>query len=172
MRIFVIFLFLFISSTSFAQTSIEDLRVSIFNMEADSCSAVEIFESIKSNSYQSALLQAYAGAMEAASAQCIKGAFTKLEYFSRGKKNLEAAVEREPENAEFRFLRFATQINAPNFLEYDNTKEDVDFILEKLPDLLKNETQKVFWLKAARAMIDSGKPSKKEMAEIDTVLSK
>jgi len=170
MKTFIFFLTLIISSALIAQNSIEDLRVSIFKMEADSCSAVEIFESIKSDDYQSATLQAYAGATEAASAQCVKGAFTKLEYFSRGKKNLEAAIEKEPRNPEIRFLRFATQVNAPNFLEYDNTKEDVDFILEKLPDLLKNETQKVFWSKAALAMIDSGKLSKKERAAIQSII--
>jgi hypothetical protein len=163
-------LFVVFSLVTFAQPTVNDLRTSIFDMETDSCSAVEFFESIKSETYNSALLQAYAGAMEAASAQCIKGAFAKLEYFSRGKKNLEAAIEKEPQNPEIRFLRFATQVNAPNFLEYDNTKEDVDFILEKLPVLLDDKTQKIFWNKAARAMLDSGKLSKKEKEKIESLL--
>ena len=168
MKSLMVFMFMLVSLAAFAQPSIEDLRVSIFKMEQDSCSAVDLFESIKSGSYNSALLQAYAGATEAASAQCVKGAFTKLEYFSRGKKNLEAAIEKDPENPEIRFLRFATQVNAPNFLEYDNTKEDVDFILEKLPVLLENENP--FWNKAAQAMIDSGKLSKKEKSEFLSIL--
>lgn len=162
MRTLLIVLFLSLSFAVCSQPSIENLRIQFFDMEKDSCSAVDVFESIKSEAYPSALLQAYAGATEAAAAQCVKGAFTKLEYFSRGKKNLESAIEKEPENAEIRFLRFATQVNAPNFLEYDNINEDIDFILEKLPKLLENDAAKSFWLKVAHAMTDSGKLSKKE----------
>lgn len=160
---------LFFTFAGFAQPAIDKLRVAFFEMERDTCSAIGIFESIKSDTYNTALLQAYAGATEAASAQCVKGAFTKLEYFSRGKKNLEAAFEKEPENPEIRFLRFATQVNAPNFLEYNNTSEDIDFILDKLPGLLENDNP--FWEKAARAMIDSGKLSKKEKERMHSLLN-
>lgn len=168
MKKLVFFLFLSLSFAAYSQPSIENLRIQIFDLETDTCSAIEIFESIKSEFYDSALLQAYAGAMEAASAQCIKGAFTKLEYFSRGKKSLEAAIEQDPENPEIRFLRFATQVNAPNFLEYDNTREDIDFILDKLPGLLENDNP--FWKKAAQAIIDSGKLSRKEKATFSSFL--
>ena len=149
-----------------SQPSIENLRKLFFEMDRDSCHAHTIFETIKSTQYSSALLQAYAGAIEAAAAECVKGAFTKLEYFSRGKKNLEAAIEQEPKNPELRFLRFATQVNAPNFLEYDNTREDKEMILEQIPVAINNGQNQKFWRQVAGFMIDSGKLSKTEIGKL------
>lgn len=150
-----------------SQPSIENLRKLFFEMDRDSCRTLTIFEKIKSAQYASALLQAYAGATEAAAAECVKGAFTKLEYFSRGKKNLEAAVEQDPKNPEIRFLRFATQVNAPNFLEYDNTREDKALILAQIPVAISDARNQDFWKQVAGFMIDSGKLSKTEIARLN-----
>ena len=45
---------------------------------------------------------------------------------------MEQAVIEEPENIEIRFLRYTIQTNIPDFLNYDNLKEDRQFILENL----------------------------------------
>lgn len=158
-----LFLFGLIAS---GQPQIADVRKAFFEMEKDSCAALALFETIKSGQYSSALLQAYAGATEAAAADCIKGAFTKLEYFSRGKKNIELAIEQDSKNPEIRFLRFATQLNAPNFLEYDNTREDKKLILEQIPVAISAGTENFFWKQVAGFMMDSGKLSKEEAAGI------
>lgn len=157
--------------TGFAQTELDRIRQDFWTINGDSCNAEALFESVKRDSYNSALLQAYAGSLEAAAAQCVKGAFTKLEYFSRGKKNLEAAIEREPQNPEIRFLRFVTQANAPNFLEYDNIREDKINILEKLPDYLQVSNRQ-FWDRAIQFMMDSGKLSQEEEIQLQQLLTK
>jgi hypothetical protein len=165
------FLFLFLPFLSaYSQTDISQLRSGFFAIAEDSCSVKKLFESINSESYSSPVLQAYAGATEAASAQCIKGAFKKLEYFSRGKNNIEAAIEQDSENAEIRFLRLATQCNAPTFLEYNNIKEDKALILEQLPQLLQQDSKDGFWLNVANFMLVSEKLSKDEHAVLKELI--
>ena len=61
--------------------------------------------------------------------------FSKLSFFNKGKKYLEAAVSKEPESLEIRFLRYTTQLEMPHFLGYNkNISEDKKFILEHYKD--------------------------------------
>ena len=163
-------LFLLPLLPAYSQPDINQLRTGFFTLAKDSCAVKALFESIKSETYTSPVIQAYAGATEAASAQCIKGAFKKLEYFSRGKKNLEAAKNQDPKNAEIRFVRFATQCNAPNFLEYDNINEDKTLILEQLPNLLQQDSDNDFWLNVAEFLLASEKLTKDERATLKEMI--
>jgi hypothetical protein len=170
----LLFLFIFpLSLMGFSQTNIGEIRKSFFKMDADTCAAFRLFETIQKLDYQdSPLLLAYAGATEAASAPCIKGAFKKLEYFSRGKKNLEKAVQTSPKNTEIRFLRFATQANIPSFIEYNNLDEDKPIILKQLPVLLADEKLNTFWLRASDFMLKSGKLNKEEEKTVKSLNEK
>ena len=155
-----------------SKPSLNEIRELFFNMDRDSSGALSLFESISSESYDDPIMQAYAGATEAAAAECVDGAFNKLEYFSRGKKNLENAVERAPQNPEIRFLRFITQTNLPDFITYDNIREDKSLILEHLPQLMEDDQQNWFWIEAAQVMADSGKLNKKEKELLEQLLRK
>ena len=167
------FIFVPLSLMGFSQTNIGEIRKSFFKMDADTCAAFRLFETIQKLDYQdSPLLLAYAGATEAASAPCIKGAFKKLEYFSRGKKNLEKAVQTSPKNTEIRFLRFATQANIPSFIEYNNLDEDKPIILKQLPVLLADEKLNTFWLRASDFMLKSGKLNKEEEKTVKSLNEK
>ena len=167
------FIFVPLSLMGFSQTNIGEIRKSFFKMDADTCAAFRLFEAVQKLDYQdSPLLLAYAGATEAASAPCIKGAFKKLEYFSRGKKNLEKAVQASPKNAEIRFLRFATQANIPSFIEYNNLDEDKPIILKQLPVLLADEKLNTFWLRASDFMLKSGKLNKEEEKTVKSLNEK
>lgn len=170
----LLFLFIFpLSLMGFSQTTIGEIRKAFFKMDADTCAAFRLFEAVQKLNYQdSPLLLAYAGATEAAAAPCIKGSFKKLEYFSRGKKNLEKAVQSNPKNAEIRFLRFATQANIPSFIEYNTISEDKPIILKQLPDLLTDEKVKNFWLKASDFMLKSGKLNKEEEKTVKSLSEK
>ena len=170
----LLFLFIFpLSLMGFSQTNIGEIRKSFFKMDADTCAAFRLFEAVQKLDYQdSPLLLAYAGATEAASAPCIKGAFKKLEYFSRGKKNLEKAVQASPKNAEIRFLRFATQANIPSFIEYNNLDEDKPIILKQLPVLLADVKLNTFWFKASDFMLKSGKLNKEEEKTVKSIIEK
>ncbi len=162
MKYLIILLFAVFSNLAAAQKVSDSLKMKFFEMEKDSCLALDFFNAVAADEYLSSTDRAWAGAFEAASATCVRGAFRKLEYFSRGKKNLEEAVAAEPQNPEIRFLRFATQSQAPNFLEYDNTRDDKVLILEALPQLLQQNQTKKFWKEASQFMLNSGKLSKSE----------
>lgn len=163
-------LLLFSFHAAFGQFSSDQLRDGFFSMKDEKCGQMKFFERIKSEKYAFAVHQAYAGTAEAASAECASGPYNKIEYFNRGKKNIEAAVVKAPQNPEVRFMRFATQANIPSFLFYDNLKEDKALILEQLPALLADTAQQKFWIKVAEFMKNSGKLDKGEVAKLDKMV--
>lgn len=58
---------------------------------------------------------------------------TKLNYFNKGRKHLELAISEEINNPELRFMRFCTQVNAPDLLGYNTSiKADKIFLIEYL----------------------------------------
>jgi hypothetical protein len=69
---------------------------------------------------------------------------TKLHLFKEGKKRLEAAIQREPGNAEYRFLRLIVQENAPGFLGYkSNIETDGAFIRKSYASLPESVQQAI-----------------------------
>lgn len=57
--------------------------------------------------------------------------FSKMSYFKKGKKYLESAVAKAPNNLEIRFMRYTCQVEMPSFLGYNkNIVEDKKFIEE------------------------------------------
>lgn len=161
------FFAILLAATSLAaQPTAAQLRAGFFSMKDVKCGQLKFFESIKSETYSSPVHQAYAGTLEAASAECVSMPYTKIEYFNRGKKNLEEAVKRAPDNAEVRFMRFATQANIPGFLFYDNIREDVEVIIRQFPTLMADEANRDFWNKAVKFMVDSKKLTKDELARL------
>ena len=56
--------------------------------------------------------------------------FTKLSFFNKGKKILEHVIEKNPDNAELRFLRFAVQTEVPAILLYYGDIADDQAILD------------------------------------------
>jgi hypothetical protein len=157
---------------SFSQPTADQLRNGFFKMKDVECGQQKFFEDIKSDEYESPVRQAYAGTAEAASAECVRGPSNKIGHFNRGKRNIEEAVERSPENAEVRFMRFATQTNIPGFLFYDNIKEDKALIMKQLPTLLANPDEHDFWIRVAGFLIDSGELEKEEENQISTLIDK
>jgi hypothetical protein len=86
-----------------------------------------------------AILKGYKAMAEFIMCKHTYNPFSKLIYFNRGKKELDAAIKIESENVELLFLRFATQCNAPSFLGY-NTHIASDKI--KLFNYVVSETSK------------------------------
>ncbi|MBE0640276.1 MAG: hypothetical protein IH598_17310 [Bacteroidales bacterium] len=162
---------LFSFHAAFGQFSHDQLRDGFFAMKDEKCGQMKFFERIKSEKYASAVHQAYAGTAEAASAECASGPYNKIEYFNRGKKNIEAAVIKAPKDPEVRFMRFATQANIPGFLFYDNIKEDKALIIEQLPALLGDVSGRKFWLRVAAFMKNSGELDKREVEMIEKLIS-
>ena len=76
------------------------------------------------------LKQAYEGALLMKKSGLLKGpAKQKLAVFKSGRLKLEAAISKEPLNAELRFLRLIIQEHAPKVVKYHNDiKEDAEMI--------------------------------------------
>lgn len=168
----LLFALMIILPHTFSQPASDQLRNGFFGMKDEECGQQKFFQSIKSDEYLSPVHQAYAGTAEAATAECVRGPSSKIGHFNRGKRNIEAAVERAPENAEVRFMRFATQTNIPGFLFYDNIKEDKALIMEQLPALLADPDERDFWIRVAGFLIDSGELEKEEVNKISKLIDK
>ena len=72
---------------------------------------------------------AYLGGLETVWAKHVLNPISKLKTFNKGKRKIEQAVQKEPENIEIRFIRLSVQKHAPSFLGYNkNIEEDLFFI--------------------------------------------
>jgi hypothetical protein len=122
MRTFLILLVLFF--TGFGQIraqqiSIDKVRNQFFAWDKTEDGALKLYKLLeKADLGKDPVMLAYRGASSAASAGSVSGVRNKLAYFNRGKSELEKAVSLKHLDAEIRFLRLATQLNAPGFLGY------------------------------------------------------
>lgn len=64
------------------------------------------------------IFSAYNGVANFMMAKHSSNVISKLSYFKKGKKLLEAAVAADPKNIEIRFLRYTSQDNIPAILGY------------------------------------------------------
>lgn len=72
---------------------------------------------------------AYLGAFQTIWANHVSSPLSKLSTFNKGKKNIEQALKKAPDNIELRFIRLSVQVNCPDFLQYNsNINEDKKFI--------------------------------------------
>lgn len=92
----------------------------------------EMIQNLKSMQNNNVCL-AYLGGYQTIWANHVFNPFSKLKTFKEGKKNLERAVNREPQNPEIRLVRLSVQKNAPSFLGYRNDIEkDKSFIRKNI----------------------------------------
>nr|WP_068887161.1 hypothetical protein [Pedobacter panaciterrae] len=81
----------------------------------------------------SPLLICYSGAAEMMQAKYVFNPLNKFKRFKKGKKLIEEAVKKDPENIEIRFLRFVIQTNLPGFLNYDgHIEQDKSYLMANL----------------------------------------
>ena len=88
-----------------------------------------------------ALRPAFMGTMLMKRASFIGPAGAKVHYFREGHKMLEAAIQQDPENAEFRFLRLMIQEHAPGVLGYNKDIEKDCALIRKHYKSLPEEVQ-------------------------------
>ncbi len=85
---------------------------------------------------------AFLGAMMMRKAGIGGNPASKLKLFKQGHKLLEEAIARDPNNAEFRFLRLIIQENAPGILGYKNDEQKDSEFIRKSYYSLPEELQK------------------------------
>lgn len=81
----------------------------------------------------SPLFICYKGAAEMIRCRYGLNPIHKFSRFKKGRSLIEAAVKKEPDNLEIRFLRFAIQTNIPAFLNYkDHITKDKKYLLSNV----------------------------------------
>ena len=132
MRILIL-LFIFISFQSFGTIN-RERYFSVFETK----SIDKINEEINALNKEkpSDLRDAFLGAMIMKKAQFLKTPKEKVNEFKKGRVLLESAIEKQPDNIEFRFLRLVIQENCPKILKYNtNTEEDAQQIQSNFSSL-------------------------------------
>ena len=85
--------------------------------------------------------EAYEGTILMKKSGMLSKAKDKLSVFKSGRAKLEAAIQKDPGNCEYRFLRLIIQENVPRIVRYkSNIKEDSMLIhesYEKLPAIVQ-----------------------------------
>lgn len=84
---------------------------------------------------------AYRGALLTKKASYAKSPVKKLNIFKDGSRILDQAIERDKDNAEYRFLRLVIQEKAPALLGYNKNKEADKKIIETNFNELSNTLQ-------------------------------
>jgi hypothetical protein len=148
--------------------SLELVREQFFRMKQVNNGALNLFFRLKSMDLEKLpVLMAYRGAASAASAGSVTGPYKKLQYFSDGKKELEQAIQASPANAEIRFLRLVTQLNAPAFLGYNHHVEaDKKLVINTLALISKNDPNAYLYYHISEFLIGSGILSQMELKDV------
>jgi hypothetical protein len=154
--ILLLLVFAAISEIRVQQPSLEKVREQFFTWDKTKDGALKLYMTLeKADLTKDPVMLASRGASSAASAGSVSGARKKLEYFNHGKSELEKAVAKNNLDAEIRFLRLATQVNAPGFLRYTgDIRNDKAIIINTLNSVSANHSNAYLYLRICRFMLD------------------
>lgn len=163
-----------LKNISAQQLKIKTVREQFFTMDKTEDGALKLYKSLENSDLsKDPILLAYRGAASAASAGSVNGVRKKLDYFNRGKNELEKAVVMKHLDAEIRFLRFATQVNAPGFLGYTgDIKNDKAFMIQLFRSVNANHPNAYLYLRICRFMHDHAKLDDSERNTVNQLIVK
>ncbi len=156
------------------QPDIDNMRDQYFTMDKTAGGALKLYQVLaKADLSKDPILLAYRGASSAASAGSVSGVKTKLQYFNHGKTELEKAVSLKPLDAEIRFLRLATQLNAPGFLGYTGEiKNDKAIIITTLKSVAANHPNAYLYLRICRFLLTYADLGTNEKITVNQLINK
>lgn len=136
MKRLVIILALFSLINGVAQDStMKELRSLFYKATLKESYIQEVKDHMKKSNEQDAF-ESYRSMLLFMKAKYAINPYTKLSHFKKGRKKMEAAIKRYPNDIETHFLRLAIQTKLPSFLGYDNSKEtDKDFIIKHFKEI-------------------------------------
>lgn len=115
--------------TSVDTTNLDVVRANYYKVVSDKKMCKQMITELEKTKNNSATHLAYLGGLQTIWSNHVFSPISKLNTFKEGKKNIEQAIENEPNNAELRFIRLSVQKNAPSFLGYKSSiNEDTEFI--------------------------------------------
>jgi hypothetical protein len=156
---------------SFAQIKLPELRQLYLAAVENEQKSNEFMKHMNSIDRQDALLYGYFASAQALASKHISAPSDKLKYLKLADKSFEEAIQKQPENAEVRFLRFSVQINIPRFLGFsDDIEKDIQSMVANIPKT--NSIQEYpEWKKIIiNFLIDSGKCSDEQSSILKTML--
>lgn len=122
----VVFVFI-----SFNATGLDVVRANYNKLVSDKDLCKKMISELAETKDNSATHLAYLGGLQTIWANHVFNPISKLNTFKEGKKNIDQAIKKEPDNVELRFIRLSVQKNAPSFLGYkSNIIKDTEFIRE------------------------------------------
>jgi hypothetical protein len=171
------FLFCFqvgVQNVGAQQIQIENIRDQFFKMGKTQDGALKLYNSLsKADLSKNPVLLAYRGASSAAAAASVSGVWNKLEYFNRGKSELDKAVSLKPGDIEIRFARLATQVNAPGFLGYSgNIESDKGTIIKTLGSVSANDQNVYLYQQICKFLLAQAKLTNEEKATVNQLVVK
>jgi len=139
------------------QVPVDKEREQYFAMKETKDGALNLFFRLKPlDLARFPILLAYRGAASTASAGSAGGVFKKLRSFSDGRSELEQAVNLRPGDPEIRFLRLATQLNAPAFLGYNAAVEDdKNQIINSMCQLNPNDSNAYLYYRISEFLLNT-----------------
>jgi hypothetical protein len=136
---------------------IEALRLKFYESINEKSAAkkfLEELEKIDKGDYP--LIIGYRAAVKMIMAKHTLNPIYKYIYFVEGKKLLEAAVSKDSNNIELRFIRLSIQTNVPAFLGYKSELEkDKDFVRANLKKLNIHKKSNETLIKYIQRFLDS-----------------
>jgi len=109
------------------------LRTNYYKSVSDKSLCQNMITDLENDKDKSAVQLAYLGGLQTIWANHVFSPISKLSTFNEGKKNIELAVSKDPNNIEIRFVRLSVQEKIPSFLGYkSNIKEDTEMIKNNL----------------------------------------
>lgn len=110
-------------------SDLEGVRTNYSKLVADKSLCERMLDELSQTQEQSATHRAYLGGVQSIWANHVFNPISKLQTFKEGKRNIERAIQMDPDNVEIRYIRLSVQKNAPSFLGYRaNVMEDTEFI--------------------------------------------
>lgn len=138
MKVLMLILLLATGTCSWAnEPSIATVRALLKKASEDKNSCKQLLTLLQPyNAQNNPLFYGYYGIANMVQAKHTVNPFTKLSHFKKGKAMLESAIARDSSNIELRMLRYATQKNAPSFLNYNaSLQADEAFLKVALPNI-------------------------------------
>jgi hypothetical protein len=172
--IILLIFFIGIQYLNAQQVSIEMVRDQFLNFDKSVDGPLKLYKLLENvDLTKDPVLLAYRGASSAAAAGSVSGVRKKLDYFNRGKGELEKAVSMKPLDAEIRFLRLATQLGAPGFLGYSaDKKNDKAMIINTLSSVPANHSNAYLYQRICSFMLLHADLSANEKATVNQLLIK
>jgi hypothetical protein len=156
------------------KVSVEEAREQYFSIDKSGAVALKLYKTLENADLsKNPVMLAYRGAASAAAAGSADGVRKKLEFFNRGKGELDKAAGMKPLDAEIRFLRLATQVNAPGFLGYtSDIKSDKTLIINTLSSVPANHPNAYLYQRICSFMLSHANLEANEKTTVNQLLVK